>query len=228
MDHLPPEYKELYTKGIHILHRGNLRNADFVIKLQHAVAWMGGVSLSYFVVQIVVQQLFGYDFASSFHIIAIPLLSLTGILTFYYWGWKQKYEVWIWLDHENEILNVLSLDKPPSLFEIPFEEIQSIGWSGGKNGYAIIRTSAMDIRTNRSNEKNEGSVTEMWQSLAKIGAPFDEEWPIILVCPECGETFGHHIGTATCPYDENVSLYDVNSKGRMDPVEMAEEDLDRL
>ncbi len=159
--------------------------------------------------------------------ILISLFATITIIFYYYWGWKKTFEAWYYFDHENEIMFALIKSKSPILLEIPYEEIETIDWSGGSNGFAIIRTPIVSLKTERAKNKREGSITEMWSEIAKTRAPF-QDWPYTLLCVSCNEEFGHHIGTAVCPFEENIALIDPNAKGRHDPESISHEDLDRV
>jgi len=45
---------------------------------------------------------------------------------------------------------------------------------------------------------------------------------------KCNRIFGHHQGTALCPFDENEILIDDSIKGRIDPESVDMEDLKRV
>ena len=82
------------------------------------------------------------------------------------------------------------------------------------------------VDTNRMNEERFSSVTEIWHKLALFDSKMIN-WPISLECESCERKFGHHIGTAQCPFDK-IMLIDPNVKGRIDPVEMHPDDENRV
>ncbi|RMG21547.1 MAG: hypothetical protein D6732_27130 [Methanobacteriota archaeon] len=228
MEKLPKQFNQIKTRGVRIKIKGFLRNADtwekiratllFVFIPPIVVSFLLNMILFLFSSYVLSQTQFLGVFLATFMIMG---------LVFLYWGWYRTFNGWILFDKDNEILFVLVDKKFPTLLEIPYEEIIGIQWVGGKNGYAKIETPVGSFPTERASEKKEGSVTELWEDLASIGAPF-EDWPITLWCPSCNRSFGHHLGTAVCPFDPETALIDLETKGRHDPQGISPEDLDRV
>ncbi len=228
VDKLPTNFNQVRNKGIHISIEGYLRKADVWEKFRAALTTMvvfpslGTIFINLLSFFLQSRNRTSYEFLGIFLVFFI-----LGLGIFTYWGWFRKFSAWYLFDKENEILFVLLKKTPPVLLEIPYEEIMEIRWSGGQNGYAIIETPVGKFPTLRANEKKEGSVTELWVNIAGIEAPYSD-WPITLWCPSCQRNFGHHIGTAVCPFDPEISLLDLETKGRHDPEGLSQEDFDRV
>lgn len=159
-------------------------------------------------------------------ILAIAILSISGYL-FYQWGWKTYREAWYHFNDKDELFTVLRRNgRTWESIEIPYEEIDSIDFEQGPNGKALIISGQFSFETSRTKEKRFSSITELWPNLARMDRPM-KNWPINLFCSVCRRSFGHHIGTAICPWD-NIALLDVDAKGRFDPIEQNPEDLDRI
>lgn len=228
MEKLPPQFEDIRKKGIFISIEGNLRDAGIgeTFRILILTLILVPISLS-IVVNFVFFLLFSKSMPNWLNLVLYVMTFVIMALIVYYWGWKKKFEAWYYFDHGNEIFYALINGKNPTLMEIPYEEIEEIRWVGGNNGYAKIITSITSLPTERAMKKREGSSTELWSTLALIGAPFTE-WPIKLWCPSCNRVYGHNIGTATCPFEPEIALIDPDVKGRHDPEGIAEEDLDRL
>ncbi|MDH5402877.1 MAG: hypothetical protein OEY49_10335, partial [Candidatus Heimdallarchaeota archaeon] len=149
------------------------------------------------------------------------------IRLFYKWGFSNYREAWYYFDEKEEILIVIRLvNKNWEVIEIPYEEIDEIEWNNDDNGYAIIKSYGMEFETNRSKDKRASSVTDLWGELARTSAKMTH-WPIILICSKCDRKFGHHIGTAVCPWDETM-LIDPKVKGGYEIKEAHPDDFDRI
>ena len=161
-----------------------------------------------------------------FFVIAIfgSVISLTA---FYFWGWRNYSQAWYHIDTENKLFTVIEKKKKGwQEIEVPFEQVDRVDWSGGENGYAIIHAAGLEIPTSRTKSNRFASVTEMWPLLASFDT-FMKGWPITLECSTCKRKFGHHIGTAQCPFDEMI-LNDPSTKGRIDPEELHPDDTTRV
>ena len=146
---------------------------------------------------------------------------------FYRWGFKNYKEAWYLFDQEDEIFTVIrNVADGWETIEIPYEEVDSIDWLNGGNGKAIIKSHNFEFETNRASEKRKSSITELWNALALIDTKM-ENWPVTLRCQNCTREFGHHIGTAQCPFCE-IILEDTKSKGRIDPKGTHPDDVDRI
>ncbi|MFV2014024.1 MAG: hypothetical protein ACC656_01225, partial [Candidatus Heimdallarchaeota archaeon] len=78
----------------------------------------------------------------------------------------------------------------------------------------------------RDSEKRVSSVIEIWDKMARIDTRM-KNWPIEMQCQQCQREFGHHIGTAICPFCK-IALIDKKAKGRFDPLTQHDDDLDRI
>ncbi|MHA2251585.1 MAG: hypothetical protein ACXAD7_14570 [Candidatus Kariarchaeaceae archaeon] len=142
----------------------------------------------------------------------ISLLVLT--LQFYKWGWKSFQEAWYHFDKDNQIFSVIRKSRNSwEEIEVPYEDIDSIEYVDGDNGKAQINSMSFEFETNRAKDKRRSSKMV--------------NWPISLVCQKCKRKFGHHIGTALCPFCK-IILVDPQVKGRIDPLEQHPDDLDRM
>ena len=221
------ETKKLMAKSIYFSRKGVLRDAGNITQIQYSLALIGIWIISSAIVYLSLS--FGFGFESFNFITFIPIIVLIGgsLVYFIKWGWYKYEESWYFFDIKNKIFFVTKKVKSNwEIFEIPFETIHVIEWSGEKNGYASIGAGRFTFDTNRMNDKRFSSVTELWENLALIDTKMIN-WPINLECESCNRKFGHHIGTAMCPFD-NIILIDPNIKGRIDPIEMHPDDENRV
>ncbi len=202
---------------------GRMVGADRSIITQYAVA----VLVSVFMVVSILIILLPIPFNSGSVILASLFGSGISLILFYRWGWHNYEEAWYHVDKENNLLSVIKKTKGSwEEIEIPFEMVSKVEWSGGKNGYATIHAGGIEVRTTRASTDRFASVTEMWSLLAEFDTLMSG-WPLTLECSTCNRKFGHHLGTAQCPFDE-VILTDTNAKGRIDPEEMHPDDYTRV
>lgn len=223
----PEEMKATILDATYFNEKGNLRGADPWETVQYSIVT---VVIAGFVFAIIWFMLGRVTFIAEltllrFLVVIIAIVPI--IYYFYFWGWLKYEEAWYLFDSENEILFVIRKpDDSWEMIEIPYEQVETIEWVGGSNGRAIINAAGFRLKTNRSREKRFSSVTELWSDLAKIDTSMIT-WPIELHCSNCDRRYGHHIGTAQCPFD-NTLLEDPTTKGRIDPVARHPDDLDRI
>jgi len=221
----PPEFVEQINESIYFNRKGSLTGADRYTILQYLLA----ILLSWIFVLALLALLSSlfFQFSPLILIILAATSLLVSLSLFIYWGWIKYEEAWYHFDRTDRILTVFKRNNGNwEAIEIPYEQIEEVSWSGGTNGYAIISAAGFDIPTNRADHERFSSVTELWSDLASFDQPMTN-WPILLVCPVCDRQFGHHIGTATCPFDE-VLLVDPSIKGRIDPTDLHPDDYRRL
>jgi hypothetical protein len=226
---IPQEMKDLMKRSIYWNSTGHLVSASMVLKFQYSfLIGVFGIFTS-FIAYYAISSLLSFIpwLGISLGIIIALILFSLQIFFFYRWGWRNFREAWYYFNHKDELFVAIKETKEGwQEFEIPFEEISEVSWFDGPNGLAIIKVGNYEFETSRALVKNKSSVTELWDDLARIGAPM-REWPIELICSKCKREFGHHIGTAVCPYDRTL-LIEPNLKGRIDPEEIHPDDLDRI
>ncbi len=226
---IPKEMKVMMRKSVYWNSTGHLVNSSMILKIQYSfLITIFGIFTSFIVyyASISIFSSIPWLGISLGAFLAFTLLSFEFIM-FYKWGWKKIRESWYHFNHKDELFVAIKQTKEGwQEFEIPYEEILEVTWFDGPNGMAIIKVGSYEFETNRALVKNKSSVTEMWNDLAKTGVPM-RNWPIELICSKCKQEFGHHIGTAVCPYDKTL-LIEPNLKGRIDPDEIHPDDLDRI
>ena len=221
------ETKNLIAKSIYFNRKGVLREADRVTQIQYSIALLGMWIISSAIMYVLLSFIFGFQNLNFFTFMIIFILISLSLFWYLNWGWFRYEEAWYYFDKKNKIFFVTKQKKDDwESFEIPFDTVHMVEWSGGKNGYASIRAGRFTFDTNRMNEERFSSVTEMWDLLALFDTKMIN-WPISLECESCERKFGHHIGTAQCPFDK-IMLIDPNVKGRIDPIEMHPDDENRV
>ncbi|MCH8908216.1 MAG: hypothetical protein IH840_14095 [Candidatus Heimdallarchaeota archaeon] len=222
------EIQDLIKHAIYWNKKGNLKDSSSAEILQTTV-------IASFIIFMSIIGLFALldiiNFPTSLTLVlkVISVLLIIGLSgwKFYLWGWIYYYESWYKFDDKDEILTVIRhTEEGWETYDIPYEEINSIDYSGGSNGRGIIKAGKFKFETARSLDKRASSVTEMWDNLARTDNKMNN-WPISLHCQNCHRIFGHHIGTAVCPFC-NIILIDPKVKGRIDPISLHEDDLDRI
>lgn len=226
---IPNEMKDLMRKSIYWNSMGHLVQSSLTLRLQYlSLISVFGIFTSFIVYYAISSLLSPIPWLGiSLGILLSLMLFSFEMILFYKWGWKNYREAWYYFDHKDELFVAIRETKEGwQEFEIPFEEITEVTWFDGPNGFAIIKVGSYEFETARALVKNKSSVTELWNDLARIGAPM-RKWPVELICSECKREFGHHIGTAVCPYDKTL-LIEPDLKGRIDPEEIHPDDLDRI
>ena len=160
--------------------------------------------------------------------ILLSIVFVYSIYRYYYDGFKKFKEYWIKFDENEEVITYVTREGERwEVTDIPYESVEEVRYSGTTNGRIILKAPHTEIKSYRVNKKNPFSVTEIWDRFAKIDAPMND-WPFELRCMKCNRIFGHHQGTALCPFDENEILIDDSIKGRIDPESVDMEDLKRV
>lgn len=223
----PTEFKKLIKKSIYFNRKGKLQGASTATIVQYSISlFIAWVSLSGIVI-ITTGLIFNSPPTAVANVLISLALLTTLLVWFVYWGWYDYQEAWYHFDDHNEIFSVTKRTKGNwETFEIPYDAVHEVEWSGGEFGYATIHASKFSFDTTRTGSERYASVTELWPHLARFDTNMIN-WPIILKCTECKREFGHHIGTAQCPFD-NVILIDPEVKGRIDPEEMHPDDKSRV
>ncbi len=224
----PTDIKEIISKSVYWNSKGALKGSpSLVIGTYSAIIfalWLFIASTIYFILE-------GLQI-NNWLKIATQGMTMLGILIsmfyyFYKWGWNNYREAWYNFDKENEIFTVVRKTMTGwETIEIPYEEIDSIDYLDGANGKAIIKSINFEFETNRARDKRRSSVTDIWDDLARTSTKMTN-WPINLVCQKCKRKYGHHIGTAQCPFCRLI-LVDPQVKGRIDPQIQHPDDLDRI
>ncbi len=227
----PPDCMKIIENGIYWNQKGNFEGSTLRYKLNYIfsyiIIWLLFVIPTlYFVIKLN-SVIFLYIMV---FVYIATLISIA--IWIYYWGWLEYREIWYLFNDKEQIFYATFEGKNGwELFEIPYEDIHEIEWIDGPNGKAFIHFSNMKFETNRALDKRRSSVTELWPTLARISG-IDKHnimtnWPIYLECPNCNRVYGHHIGTAQCPFDDYI-LIEPGVKGRIDPEDIHPEDLDRV
>lgn len=224
----PSDIKELISKSVYWNSEGNLSGSPKMLIVGYILIVIIIESLLFYFLIIVSKSLPNYITIQQVIIIFIFIFTLTmSFYYFYQWGWKNYKEAWYFFDSQNEMFIVTrQLGKGWETIDVPYEEIDRIEYVDGRNGKAIIRSAGFRFETNRALDKRESSVTELWGNLAGTSANMIN-WPIKLICEKCNRIYGHHIGTALCPFC-SIILIDPKIKGRIDPISLHPDDLDRI
>lgn len=224
----PQEIVDTIRSSIFWNSEGYLRGAPFISKFQYFLVFTSILFFPCLIIFIIFELMITNTIVNIIGQILIYIVIVSVYFYFIKWGFYDYKEAWYNFDEKEEILIIIRKKSNRwETIELPYEEIDEINWSGdSQNGFAIIKSLNMKFYTNRSLDKRKSSVTEIWSKLARIDTDM-KNWPIYLTCDTCKRVFGHHIGTAQCPFDD-ILLIDKNVKGRIDPEEIHPEDLDRL
>ncbi|OLS19043.1 MAG: hypothetical protein HeimC2_42900 [Candidatus Heimdallarchaeota archaeon LC_2] len=224
----PKDMAKLIRKSIYWNTEGKLHGSPLLIVIQYLFIIFLIWSVSSILLISLIQSISSNSIISN-ALIILGLSSLILILRFFYiWGWKTYSEAWYLFDDKDEILTVIRKSSEGwETLEVPYEEINNIEYNEGPNGKAIIQSGRFEFETNRALDKRATSVTDIWGNLARIDTRMTN-WPIEMVCQKCKRHFGHHIGTAICPFCK-ISLIDIRAKGLdLTPMTQHKDDLDRI
>ncbi|MHA2091879.1 MAG: hypothetical protein ACW98K_13580 [Candidatus Kariarchaeaceae archaeon] len=224
----PKDIKDILQKSIFWNSEGALAGSPQIIIFMYGLVLILFWGALYSILSLALSSFLS---KSVLYFLILTTLLITALIIisyyFYQWGWMNYKEAWYYFDDTDEILTVVRLLKDQwEIIEIPYEEISEIYYTHGNNGKAIIRSMGFEFETNRAADKRESSVTDLWEKLARTDAKMNG-WPIQLSCPNCHRSFGHHIGTAICPFCK-IILLDDKVKGRIDPVQTHPNDMDRV
>lgn len=223
----PSEFKELMNKSVFYNRKGELNNAGRYEVFQYTIA-MVFLWLFSTVGLLVIFSLISPVLMSTIVRVIVSIVLFIAISAyFYWWGWLKYNQAWYHFNDDDMLFTIIQKQNDNwEMIEVPYEQVDQIEWSGGDNGFAIIHAAGLTFRTTRADSDRFASVTELWGQLAKFDT-YMKNWPITLVCPVCDREFGHHIGTAMCPFDE-VILIDPNTKGRIDRENLHPDDYYRV
>jgi len=222
----PLEMKKLIRKSIYWNSEGKLHKSPMITIVQYTIIVFLFTMIVSLLLASYIDSLITNDIISSIieALFAVVIFGYS-FWYFYQWGWKSYHEAWYHFDEKDEIFSVVR--KSPSgweSIEIPYEEIYEIDYIEGHDGKAIIKSGPFEFETNRDSEKRASSVIEIWDKMARIDTLM-KNWPVEMSCQQCKREFGHHIGTAICPFCK-IALIDKKAKGRFDPVTQHDDDLD--
>jgi hypothetical protein len=225
----PYDIKEELSEAYYYYSKGEYTNASISEKLFHFTVYLTPFYLSF------ILTLFVYYFITSHWLIVQSGILITSILLLYGSykfldnGWFKVIEYWVKINQSEKLVTLIDrLSDNWNFYEIPFEQIDSIRWHGAPvNGRIEIIIGQLRIFTYPVGHHSDFSPTELWEYLASTEAEM-VNWPIKLFCQKCHRIYGHHIGTATCPFDPNIILIEPNIKGRIDPEYFHSDDITRV
>lgn len=225
----PRDIAKLIRKSIYWNTNGKLNGAPRLLIIQYVFSIFILWAVSSILATSLIRSTFSNSSVSNSISFVLAVGSFVLIYRFLYiWGWKSYKEAWYLFDDKDEILSVIQKSVEGwEIIDIPYEEINDIEYVEGSNGKALIHSGSFEFETNRVLDKRATSVTDLWENLARIDTIM-KRWPIKMTCQECHRDFGHHIGTAICPFCK-ISLLDINAKGfDHTPMTQHKDDLDRI
>ncbi|MHA2033466.1 MAG: hypothetical protein ACW99A_06925 [Candidatus Kariarchaeaceae archaeon] len=224
----PLDMKKMIRNSIYWNTEGKLHKSPKTTIIQSIIVIIVFALFLSFIIASAAESLVGNNTISNILSIVFSL-TIFGIFFWYFykWAWNSYSEAWYNFDDKDEIFTVIRKSSSGwEIIEIPYEEIDQIEYIEGQDGKAVIKSGPFEFETNRDSEKRSSSVVEIWNNLARTDSIMNN-WPIKMTCQKCNRQFGHHIGTAICPFCE-IALIDQKAKGRFDPVAQHDDDLDRI